>query len=225
MKKLDVCIETFFVDLPWQERISRIAALGYRYVEIWHPEATFDGEGLNTTHPKNPGELRAVAEDRGSPSEALSSMAGTDRSAGARSAVRITRSFWSRWERMMEFADASGVSRAIIMPGTVDTALSETEMFSATIDRSVRTCSGYRRGARCHPPGGAAQHDGRPSRISAGTHTADGLRILRELDRPNVKLLYGHLPHADHGRKSRCRDRAAHFVPRTRTYCGCSWTE
>jgi hydroxypyruvate isomerase len=188
MKKLDVCIETFFVDLPWQERISRIAALGYRYVEIWHPEATFDGEGLNTTHPKNPGELRAVAEESGVTVGSFV-INGWDGSFGGCPLRRADHSqFLEQVERMMEFADASGVSRAIIMPGTVDTALSETEMFSATIEafgRAADIAEGHGVTLLVEPLNTTVDHPG----YLLG-HTADGLRILRELDRPNVKLLY-----------------------------------
>jgi len=40
---LDVCLETVFTYLPYDERIARIAGIGYDCVEFWHPEGTWDG--------------------------------------------------------------------------------------------------------------------------------------------------------------------------------------
>jgi hydroxypyruvate isomerase len=44
---LGVCIETFFTDLPYPERIRRAAACGYTAYEFWFPEQRFDGKGLS----------------------------------------------------------------------------------------------------------------------------------------------------------------------------------
>jgi len=46
MAKLGVCIETFFTDLPYPERIRRAAACGFKAYEFWFPEKRFDGKGL-----------------------------------------------------------------------------------------------------------------------------------------------------------------------------------
>jgi len=46
MAKLDVCVEIFFGDQPYAERLARIAALGFRAYEFWFPESRFDGENL-----------------------------------------------------------------------------------------------------------------------------------------------------------------------------------
>jgi hydroxypyruvate isomerase len=46
MAKLGVCIETFFTDLPYSERIRRAAECGYKAYEFWFPEKRFDGKDL-----------------------------------------------------------------------------------------------------------------------------------------------------------------------------------
>ena len=46
MAKLGVCIETFFTDLPYPERIRRAAECGYKAYEFWFPEKRFDGKAL-----------------------------------------------------------------------------------------------------------------------------------------------------------------------------------
>jgi hydroxypyruvate isomerase len=43
---LGVCIETFFTDLPYPERIRRAAACGYTAYEFWFTEKRFDGKAL-----------------------------------------------------------------------------------------------------------------------------------------------------------------------------------
>jgi hydroxypyruvate isomerase len=46
MAKLDVCIEPFFSDRPYAERIRRIAELGFKAYEFWFHDKRFDGKGL-----------------------------------------------------------------------------------------------------------------------------------------------------------------------------------
>ena len=46
MATLGACIETFFTDLPYTERIRRAAACGYTAYEFWFPEQRFDGKSL-----------------------------------------------------------------------------------------------------------------------------------------------------------------------------------
>jgi hydroxypyruvate isomerase len=47
MAKIDVCIEIFFGSLPYEERLKRIAALGFTAYEFWFPEQRFDGAVLS----------------------------------------------------------------------------------------------------------------------------------------------------------------------------------
>jgi hydroxypyruvate isomerase len=44
--KIGVCIELFFSDRPYQERLERIRRLGFKYYEFWFPDRRFDGEKL-----------------------------------------------------------------------------------------------------------------------------------------------------------------------------------
>jgi hydroxypyruvate isomerase len=44
--KLSVCVEIFFGDLPYAERLKKIAALGFTAYEFWFPEQRFDGAAL-----------------------------------------------------------------------------------------------------------------------------------------------------------------------------------
>jgi len=46
MAKIGVCIEPFFSDLPYGERISKIHELGFRYYEFWFHNLRFDGSKM-----------------------------------------------------------------------------------------------------------------------------------------------------------------------------------
>jgi hydroxypyruvate isomerase len=46
MAKLCACIEPFFTDLPYAERIKRIAELGFSAYEFWFHDKRFDGKAL-----------------------------------------------------------------------------------------------------------------------------------------------------------------------------------
>jgi hydroxypyruvate isomerase len=47
MAKIAVCIEPFFPDLPYAERLARIRKLGYRHYEFWFLDKRFDGKALH----------------------------------------------------------------------------------------------------------------------------------------------------------------------------------
>jgi hydroxypyruvate isomerase len=46
MAKLSVCIEPFFTELPYAERIRKVAELGFSAYEFWFHDRRFDGTGL-----------------------------------------------------------------------------------------------------------------------------------------------------------------------------------
>jgi hydroxypyruvate isomerase len=47
MAKIAVCIEPFFPDLPYAERLARIRKLGFRHYEFWFLDKRFDGKALH----------------------------------------------------------------------------------------------------------------------------------------------------------------------------------
>ena len=46
MAKLSVCIEPFFTDLPYAERLEKVAAQGFTAYEFWFHDKRFDGKAL-----------------------------------------------------------------------------------------------------------------------------------------------------------------------------------
>jgi hydroxypyruvate isomerase len=62
--KIGVCAETFFSELPYEERLRKIAALGFRYYELWFHDKRFDGAGLHD-EPKDFGRLADLNDQLG----------------------------------------------------------------------------------------------------------------------------------------------------------------
>jgi hydroxypyruvate isomerase len=46
MAKIGVCIEPFFSDRPYRERLERIRRLGFKYYEFWFHDKRYDGKQL-----------------------------------------------------------------------------------------------------------------------------------------------------------------------------------
>ena len=46
MAKLDVCLDVFFTDLSYPDRIRKVAECGYKAYEFWFPDMRFDGANV-----------------------------------------------------------------------------------------------------------------------------------------------------------------------------------
>jgi hydroxypyruvate isomerase len=188
MSRLDVCIETFFVDRPWQKRLEAIAALGYDQVEIWHPEATFDGIGLDTSAGKDPIELKDLATEHGLTVRGFV-INGWDGAIGGCPLRKEDHSrFIEQVHRSVEFADASGVERAIIMPGVVDKELSAEQMLSNTLSafgQAAEIAEKHAITLLVEPLNSKVDHPG-----FFLEYLEQGIDVVRRLGKPNVKLLY-----------------------------------
>ena len=64
MATIGVCAETFFTDLSYEERLRRIAALGFRFYELWFHDKRFDGSRL-LDEPKDFGMIADLNQELG----------------------------------------------------------------------------------------------------------------------------------------------------------------
>ena len=64
MAKIGVCAETFFSDLPYDQRLRKIAALGFTRYELWFHDKRFDGARLHD-EPKDFDRLAELNEKLG----------------------------------------------------------------------------------------------------------------------------------------------------------------
>jgi len=188
MPELSVCLETVFTDLPVPERIARIAAAGFRHVEFWHPEATFDGRELRFDQPKDaPGLRRACAEhDVAINDFALhawdGSIGGSPVKAGDHPA------YLAQVRRMIEFAGQIGCTMGITLSGTVDPQLSRAEM-RANLERALAEAAAIAEQADftllLEPLNTLVDH---PGYYLDGA--AEGAEIVRAVGSRCLKLLY-----------------------------------
>ncbi|MBN1835102.1 MAG: TIM barrel protein [Spirochaetales bacterium] len=61
---IGVCIETFFSDLPYRERIRKVKELGFSTYEFWFHDKRFDGKGL-IDEPKDFDEIAGLNRELG----------------------------------------------------------------------------------------------------------------------------------------------------------------
>lgn len=64
MANISVCAECFFTDIPFEDRVSKIADIGYKFIEFWHPEGTFNGCEIDFTQPKNAASMNTTALEK-----------------------------------------------------------------------------------------------------------------------------------------------------------------
>ena len=119
MTRLDVCLECFFTDLRYDERIGRIAALGYDCVEFWHPEGTWDGGRIDAAQPKDAAVLRDACEAAGVSVGGFVINAWDGLYGGCPVDAGDRQKFLEQVERMIDFAGLIGCSGS----GSADTGL------------------------------------------------------------------------------------------------------
>jgi len=64
MTRLSACIDTFFTDLPYAQRIRSVAALGFTAYEFWFHDQRFDGSRL-FAEPKDFDQIAALNSELG----------------------------------------------------------------------------------------------------------------------------------------------------------------
>lgn len=128
MATIGLCLETVFTDLPVEERIGKIAEAGFRCVEFWHPEGTWDGHGIQFSLPKQAEPIRRACERHGVTLNDIVVNAW-DGSIGGLPVRRQDRERYLKQVRdTIAFAEKVGCRKAITLTGTVDPALTRSEM-------------------------------------------------------------------------------------------------
>jgi hydroxypyruvate isomerase len=188
MVRLSVCLETVFPDLPVAERIERIARAGFRDVEFWHPEATFDGRQLRFDRAKDAAELRQACRRHGVAINdfALHAWDGSIGGSPVKPADRLK--YLAQIERMIGFAAAIGCSKGITLSGTVDPSLSRPRM-RESLEAALAEAAQLARKAGftllLEPLNTLVDHPGYYL-----DSTAEAAEVVRAVASPHLKLLY-----------------------------------
>ena len=128
MAKFDVCLECFFTELPYEERIKKIAGLGFDCVEFWHPEGTWDGSTVDENMAKDPEVLRQVCQETGVSVGGFVLNAWDGSYGGCPVNSDDHGKFIDQTHKMIDFAKKINCSSAVIMSGTLVDGLTRAQM-------------------------------------------------------------------------------------------------
>lgn len=138
MVQLSVCAECFFTDLPFEKRIEKIAAIGYKYIEFWHPEGSFDGKRVNVNQPKNARQLKKVARDVGVQFNNFA-FGSWDGSIGGSPTDKTQHTKWfDQIQKMLDFATELDCPKGIVLSGMTQKELSEEQMKDNLLKALIR---------------------------------------------------------------------------------------
>jgi len=132
--KLGVCLEMFFTDRPFLERIALTAAAGYRFAEMWFTDATFDGRGINSADPKHAAQVRAAAEEAGV--TITNAVIGSpDGALGGGLTDPAHRNEWlRRADATLAFCRTAGIGAAVVCTGNIVPGRTREEMRQSVAD-------------------------------------------------------------------------------------------
>ncbi|MCC6126296.1 MAG: TIM barrel protein [Pirellulales bacterium] len=188
MVKIAVCLETVFTDLPVAERIAAIAQLGFRDLEFWHPEGTFDGKTVRFDLAKDPAELKDCCRKHGVAINDFA-MHAWDGSIGGSPVKAADRAkYLEQIARMIAFGKSIGCTRGITLSGVVDPALSRTQM-RENLERALGEAAEMAGKADftllLEPLNTLVDHPG--YYLDSSTEAAE---IVRGIGNPYLKMLY-----------------------------------
>lgn len=188
MVRVSVCLETVFTDLPVGERIGKIAAAGFRDVEFWHPEGTFDGRQVRFDRAKDAGEL---CDACGRYDVTINDFAlhAWDGSIGGAPVIAADRAkYLAQIRKMIAFAKAIGCKKGITLSGTVDPSLSRTHM-RENLENALGEAAAIAAEAGftllLEPLNTLVDHSGYYL-----DSTAEAAEIIRSIQSPHLRLLY-----------------------------------
>ena len=188
MVTLSVCLETVFTDLPVDKRIGKIAEAGYGAVEFWHPEGTFDGNQVDFEQPKDVAALSQACRQHGVTLNDFAMHAWDGSIGGSPVKAEDRQAYLAQIRKMIDFAKAAGCGKGITLSGTVDPALSRTEMrtnLENALAEAVKIARQEGFTLLLEPLNTLVDHPG--YYLDSST---EGFEIIRAINSPNLKLLY-----------------------------------
>ena len=188
MVNISVCAECFFIDLPFEERVKKIADIGYRYIEFWHPEGTFNGSSIDFSQPKDFKVLTEVAEEVGIVFNDFA-FGAWDGSIGGNATNSADLEKWlNQGQKMLNFANNIDCPNGIILSGMTQNDLTGKQMNENLIIAYGKAAQMAEKAGVVlviEPLNSLVDHNG-----YFLDKTTDAVNIIREINSPNLKLLY-----------------------------------
>jgi hydroxypyruvate isomerase len=188
MIEIDVCLEAVFTNLPSEKRVEKIARAGYRCVEFWFHDATFDGKECSRKQPKNAASLAAACKKHGITINNMVVNAPDGSFGGAPVKAADRNQYLERLEEVIEFASAVGCRRAITCSGNLQPGLTRARM-RANLEKALGEAVAIARKKRftllLEPLNTHVDHAGYYLDSSV-----EGAELVRAIKSPNLRLLY-----------------------------------
>ena len=188
MVTLGVCLEPIYPTLPVEERIARIADAGYRCVEFWHPEGTWDGSDIQIDAAKDATALRNACDQHGVTLNDFAFHAWDGSIGGCPVKRQDHARYIEQIRKMIAFAEAAGCRKGITLSGTVDPALSRSEMrknLEDALAEAVRIAEQADFTLLLEPLNTLVDHAGYYLDSSS-----EAVEIVRAIDSPHLKVLF-----------------------------------
>jgi len=188
MANISVCAECFFADMPFEERVGKIADIGYKHIEFWHPEGTFDGSDIDFGQAKNPDSMNKVAAEKGITYNDFAFGAWDGSIGGNVTDSADHDGYFKQIQRMLDFANSIGCKKGIILSGLSQDNLTKDQMnenIRTAFAKAVQMAEQADVTLVIEPLNSLVDH--------AGYHfdkTDEAVKIIREINSPNLKLLY-----------------------------------
>jgi len=185
--KLDVCLEMVFTDLPYVERIAKIAATGFDCVEFWFHDCTFNGTDC-AGGAKDASALKQACDATGVTINNMVVNAPDGGLGGAPVRADERTKYLARLEEVIMFAKAAGCRQAITCTGNLQPTITRNRM-RQNLEQALGDAAAI-----------AAKHDFVLLLECLNTRTdhfdyfldssAEGAAIVRAIKSPNLRLLY-----------------------------------
>jgi hydroxypyruvate isomerase len=188
MAKISVCAECFFTDLPFEQRIKKIAAIGYKYIEFWHPEGTFDGKTIDFSQLKDAKLLKKAAYDNGLKINDFAFGAWDGSIGGSPTDAADHAKWFEQIQKMLDFANAVGCPKGIILSGMTQKNVSAEKMNDNLV-------TAFSKAAKMAEKAGVVLViEPLNSMVDHGGYyldkTAGAVEIINKVKSPNLKLLF-----------------------------------
>lgn len=188
MANISVCAECFFTDQPFEQRMKKIADIGYKYIEFWHPEGTFNGSDIDFGQVKDAKSLKKAADDNGLKFNDFA-FGAWDGSIGGNAANSKDHSKWfDQTQKMLDFANEIDCPKGIILSG-----MTQDDLTAEQMNENLLTAFG-KAAQMAEKAGVVLVIEPLNSLVDhAGYYldkTDEAVKIIRQVDSPNLKLLY-----------------------------------
>jgi hydroxypyruvate isomerase len=188
MTNISVCAECFFTGFPFEQRIKKIASLGYKYIEFWHPEGTFDGKNIDFGQPKDAKLLKKVAADNGVKFNDFAFAAWDGSIGGSPTNASDHTKWFAQVQKMLDFSNTIDCSKGIILSGLLQPGVKSEQM-------NQNLLTAFSKAAKFAQNAGVVLLvEPLNSLVDHGGYYLDktdrAASIIRQVNSPNLKLLF-----------------------------------